>query len=77
MLYFLIFPVCLLTVTIKLQFEKMGQWAARHTVWLDMRVKSDGEFKNLSFKIIGNIIVSIRIHGLIYSNLHSFMFTSL
>ncbi|GMN51299.1 hypothetical protein TIFTF001_020444 [Ficus carica] len=33
-----------------------GQWQARHTVWLDMHVKLDGEFKNPSFRIIGNTI---------------------
>ena len=59
MLYFLIFPLCLLTVIIKLQFEKTRQWVAQHTVWLYIRVKPDGEFKNPSFKIIGDIIVSI------------------
>ncbi|GMN58417.1 hypothetical protein TIFTF001_027519 [Ficus carica] len=37
-------------------FEKTGQWAARHTMWLDIRVKSDGEFKNPSYKIIDDII---------------------
>ncbi|GMN64637.1 hypothetical protein TIFTF001_033719 [Ficus carica] len=34
----------------------MGQWAERHTSWLDMRVKPDREFKNASFKIIADII---------------------
>ncbi|GMN22224.1 hypothetical protein TIFTF001_040207 [Ficus carica] len=28
----------------------------RHIVWLDIRVKPGGEFKNPSFKIIGDII---------------------
>ncbi|GMN59069.1 hypothetical protein TIFTF001_028161 [Ficus carica] len=37
-------------------FEKTGQWAARHNVWLDMHVKPNGEFKNPSFKIIGDTI---------------------
>ncbi|GMN51898.1 hypothetical protein TIFTF001_021052 [Ficus carica] len=36
--------------------EKTGIWAERHTRWLDMRIKPDGEFKNEAFKIIANII---------------------
>ncbi|GMN20988.1 hypothetical protein TIFTF001_043214 [Ficus carica] len=38
------------------EFEKTGKWAERHTRWLDMRVKPDGEFKNSSFKIIADTI---------------------
>ncbi|GMN23948.1 hypothetical protein TIFTF001_040515 [Ficus carica] len=34
----------------------MGKWAERHTRWLDMRVKPDGEFKNAAFKIIVDTI---------------------
>ncbi|GMN61175.1 hypothetical protein TIFTF001_030259 [Ficus carica] len=37
-------------------FEKTEQWVARYIVRLDMHVKPDGEFKNPSFEIIGNII---------------------
>nr|GMN21618.1 hypothetical protein TIFTF001_043354 [Ficus carica]GMN21633.1 hypothetical protein TIFTF001_043357 [Ficus carica] len=37
-------------------FEKTGKWAERHTKWLDMRVKPDGEFKNETFKIIADTI---------------------
>ncbi|GMN66892.1 hypothetical protein TIFTF001_035954 [Ficus carica] len=33
-----------------------GKWAERHTRWLDMRVKPDGEFKNAAFKIIADTI---------------------
>ncbi|GMN68924.1 hypothetical protein TIFTF001_037978 [Ficus carica] len=35
-------------------FENTGQWPPRHTTWLDMHVKPDGEFKNPLFKIIGD-----------------------
>ncbi|GMN67787.1 hypothetical protein TIFTF001_036842 [Ficus carica] len=37
-------------------FEKTGKWTERHTRWLDMRVKPDGEFKNEAFKIIVDTI---------------------
>ncbi|GMN65903.1 hypothetical protein TIFTF001_034968 [Ficus carica] len=40
----------------QIHFEKAGKWAERHTRWLDMRVKSDGEFKNGAFKIIVDTI---------------------
>ncbi|GMN60245.1 hypothetical protein TIFTF001_029336 [Ficus carica] len=42
----------------KERFEKTGKWAARHTVWLDMRIKPDGEFKNPSFKISSDTILA-------------------
>ncbi|GMN47388.1 hypothetical protein TIFTF001_016574 [Ficus carica] len=38
------------------EFEKTGKWAERHTRWLNMRVKPDGEFKNEAFKIIADTI---------------------
>ncbi|GMN54025.1 hypothetical protein TIFTF001_023150 [Ficus carica] len=37
-------------------FEKTGKYAERHTRWLDMRVKPDGEFKNDAFKNIADTI---------------------
>ncbi|GMN56129.1 hypothetical protein TIFTF001_025238 [Ficus carica] len=37
-------------------FEKMGQWPPRDTTWLDKHFKPDGEFKNPSFKIIGDTL---------------------
>nr|GMN20050.1 hypothetical protein TIFTF001_042978 [Ficus carica] len=40
----------------QIHFEKTGKWAERHTRWLDMRVKPDGEFKNETFKIIADTI---------------------
>ncbi|GMN54132.1 hypothetical protein TIFTF001_023255 [Ficus carica] len=38
------------------EFEKTGKWAERHTRWLDMHVKPDGELKNEAFKIITDTI---------------------
>ncbi|GMN25091.1 hypothetical protein TIFTF001_047700 [Ficus carica] len=38
------------------EFEKTKKWAERHTRWLDMHVKPDGEFKNVAFKIIADTI---------------------
>ncbi|GMN68593.1 hypothetical protein TIFTF001_037648 [Ficus carica] len=43
-------------VTKFMYFEKTRKWAERHTRWLDMRVKPDGEFKNAAFKIIADTI---------------------
>ncbi|GMN65218.1 hypothetical protein TIFTF001_034300 [Ficus carica] len=40
----------------QIHFEKTGKWTERHTRWLDMRVKPDGEFKNVAFKIITDTI---------------------
>ncbi|GMN58856.1 hypothetical protein TIFTF001_027968 [Ficus carica] len=40
----------------QMHFEKTGKWAERHTRWLDMRVKPNGEFKNEAFKIIADTI---------------------
>ncbi|GMN31246.1 hypothetical protein TIFTF001_046498 [Ficus carica] len=37
-------------------FEKTEKYAERHTRWLDMRVKPDGEFKNEAFKNITDTI---------------------
>ncbi|GMN68123.1 hypothetical protein TIFTF001_037181 [Ficus carica] len=37
-------------------FEKTGKYAERHTRWLDMRVKPDGEFKNDAFKNIADTV---------------------
>ncbi|GMN61410.1 hypothetical protein TIFTF001_030497 [Ficus carica] len=37
-------------------FEQMGEYAARHFIWRDTRLKPDGEYKNPSIKIIGEII---------------------
>ncbi|GMN51413.1 hypothetical protein TIFTF001_020560 [Ficus carica] len=37
-------------------FERTGKWAERHTRWLDMHVKPNGEFKNEAFKIIADTI---------------------
>ncbi|GMN58860.1 hypothetical protein TIFTF001_027954 [Ficus carica] len=37
-------------------FEKTGKYADRHERWLDMRVKSDGQFKKEAFKSIANTI---------------------
>jgi hypothetical protein len=62
MLYFQLLRLCLLTLIIKLQFKKTGKYADRHQRWLDMRVKSDGQFKKEEFKTIAEAIVSFRIH---------------
>ena len=48
----------------KLQFEATGEWQAKHNLWLDMCVKPSGEYKNPSFRIVGDMIVSTRIHAI-------------
>ncbi|GMN66128.1 hypothetical protein TIFTF001_035200 [Ficus carica] len=37
-----------------------GQWQPQHTVWLDMHVKASGEYKNPSFRIVGEMIGDFR-----------------
>ncbi|GMN38580.1 hypothetical protein TIFTF001_007808 [Ficus carica] len=38
------------------EFEKTGKYTDRHTRWLDMRVKPDGQFKKEAFKSITDTI---------------------
>ena len=62
MLYLQFIRLCLLTLIIKLQFDKTGKYAERYERWLDMRVKPDGQFKKEEFKSIAENIVSFRVH---------------
>lgn len=62
MLYFQFIRLCLLTLVIKMQFEKTGKYAERYERWLDMRAKPDGQLKKEEFKNIADNIVSFRIH---------------
>ncbi|GMN61576.1 hypothetical protein TIFTF001_030661 [Ficus carica] len=41
-------------LSFKKQFKKTGKYADRHTRWLDMRVKPDGQFKKEEFKSIAD-----------------------
>ncbi|GMN63744.1 hypothetical protein TIFTF001_032818 [Ficus carica] len=45
-------------------FEQTGEYAARHTIWRDTRVKPDGEYKNPSIRIIGETIELCAKHGI-------------
>ncbi|GMN46086.1 hypothetical protein TIFTF001_015268 [Ficus carica] len=38
------------------------QWQLRHGLWLDMCVKPSGEYKNLSFRIVGDMIGDFNKH---------------
>ncbi|GMN38573.1 hypothetical protein TIFTF001_007811 [Ficus carica] len=39
-------------------FDMTGEWQARHSLWLDIRVKPDGEYKNPSFRIVDDMIIN-------------------
>ncbi|GMN30241.1 hypothetical protein TIFTF001_041418 [Ficus carica] len=39
-------------------FEQTGEYAARHVIWWDTRLKLDGEYKNPSIKIIDETILA-------------------